>query len=473
MLIISVILIYFISLLVLSRIVSSKTSNDIFFHAERKSPWYLVAFGMIGASISGVTFISVPGMVIMQDMTYMQMCLGFVVGYFVVAFLLLPLYYRLRLTTIYSYLGKRLGQRSYTTGASFFFLSKMSGAVVRFYIACILLHNFALKQYGIPFSMTVPVLVLFMWIYTHRGGIKTLVWTDTMQTAVMFITLILIITAVISHLDMSLPQAVSAICSHPHSRIFVFDDWHTTQNFFKQFLSGIFVVIVMTGLDQDMMQKSLTCPSLRDSQKNLCSYAFAFIPANLLFLSLGILLMMLAAQTGTPLPAKGDDLLPMFAATGLLGQTVVAFFAIGLIASAFSSADSALTALVTSVCIDILRRPEDERTRKAAHIIITAVFVVLTILFSHIGSSSVINAIYIMCSYTYGPLLGLFSFAIFTQRSTNERFTPFICILSPIACYALDTLSQHLWNYHFGYELLMLNGLLTFCGLLATSRRKA
>ncbi len=473
MLIISVILIYFISLLVLSRIVSSKTSNDIFFHAERKSPWYLVAFGMIGASISGVTFISVPGMVIMQDMTYMQMCLGFVVGYFVVAFLLLPLYYRLRLTTIYSYLGKRLGQRSYTTGASFFLLSKMSGAVVRFYIACILLHNFALKQYGIPFSMTVPVLVLFMWIYTHRGGIKTLVWTDTMQTAVMFITLILIITAVISHLDMSLPQAVSAICSHPHSRIFVFDDWHTTQNFFKQFLSGIFVVIVMTGLDQDMMQKSLTCPSLRDSQKNLCSYAFAFIPANLLFLSLGILLMMLAAQTGTPLPAKGDDLLPMFAATGLLGQTVVVFFAIGLIASAFSSADSALTALVTSVCIDILRRPEDERTRKAAHIIITAVFVVLTILFSHIGSSSVINAIYIMCSYTYGPLLGLFSFAIFTRRSTNERFTPFICILSPIACYALDTLSQHLWNYHFGYELLMLNGLLTFCGLLATSRRKA
>lgn len=473
MLIISVILIYFISLLVLSRIVSSKTSNDIFFHAERKSPWYLVAFGMIGASISGVTFISVPGMVIMQDMTYMQMCLGFVVGYFVVAFLLLPLYYRLRLTTIYSYLGKRLGQRSYTTGASFFLLSKMSGAVVRFYIACILLHNFALKQYGIPFSMTVPVLVLFMWIYTHRGGIKTLVWTDTMQTAVMFITLILIITAVTSHLDMSLPQAVSAICSHPHSRIFVFDDWHTTQNFFKQFLSGIFVVIVMTGLDQDMMQKSLTCPSLRDSQKNLCSYAFAFIPANLLFLSLGILLMMLAAQTGTHLPAKGDDLLPMFAATGLLGQTVVAFFAIGLIASAFSSADSALTALVTSVCIDILRRPEDERTRKAAHIIITAVFVVLTILFSHIGSSSVINAIYIMCSYTYGPLLGLFSFAIFTRRSTNERFTPFICILSPIACYALDTLSQHLWNYHFGYELLMLNGLLTFCGLLATSRRKA
>lgn len=473
MLIISVILIYFISLLVLSRIVSSKTSNDIFFHAERKSPWYLVAFGMIGASISGVTFISVPGMVIMQDMTYMQMCLGFVVGYFVVAFLLLPLYYRLRLTTIYSYLGKRLGQRSYTTGASFFLLSKMSGAVVRFYIACILLHNFALKQYGIPFSMTVPALVLFMWIYTHRGGIKTLVWTDTMQTAVMFITLILIITAVISHLDMSLPQAVSAICSHPHSRIFVFDDWHTTQNFFKQFLSGIFVVIVMTGLDQDMMQKSLTCPSLRDSQKNLCSYAFAFIPANLLFLSLGILLMMLAAQTGTPLPAKGDDLLPMFAATGLLGQTVVAFFAIGLIASAFSSADSALTALATSVCIDILRRPEDERTRKAAHIIITAVFVVLTILFSHIGSSSIINAIYIMCSYTYGPLLGLFSFAIFTRRSTNERFTPFICILSPIACYTLDTLSQHLWNYHFGYELLMLNGLLTFCGLLATSRRKA
>lgn len=473
MLIISVILIYFISLLVLSRIVSSKTSNDIFFHAERKSPWYLVAFGMIGASISGVTFISVPGMVISHDMTYMQMCLGFVAGYFVVAFLLLPLYYRLRLTTIYSYLGKRLGQRSYTTGACFFILSKMSGAVVRFYIACILLHNFALEQYGIPFSLTVPLLVLFIWIYTHRGGIKALVWTDTLQTAVMFLTLILIIVAVISRIDMSLPQAISAISSHPHSRIFVFDDWHTTQNFFKQFLSGVFVVIVMTGLDQDMMQKSLTCPSLRDSQKNLCSYAFAFLPANLLFLSLGILLMILAAQTGTPLPAKGDDLLPMFAATGILGQTVVAFFAIGLIASAFSSADSALTALTTSVCIDILRRPKDERTRRTTHCVITALFIIFTILFNHIGSSSVINAIYIMCGYTYGPLLGLFSFAVLTRRRVTDRLVPAICLLSPILCYAIDTLSQHLWNYRFGYELLMLNGLLTFCGLLAVSRQKA
>lgn len=472
MLIISVILIYFISLLVLSRLISSKTSNDIFFHAEHKSPWYLVAFGMIGASISGVSFISVPGMVMSQDMTYLQMCLGFIVGYFIVAFLLLPLYYKLRLTTIYSYLGRRLGQNSYTTGASFFLLSKMSGAVVRFYIACKLLHYYALTQYDIPFSLTVLMLVLFIWIYTHRGGIRTLVWTDTIQTAVMFITLFLIIYAVISRLDVSLPEAVSAIASHQNSRIFVFDDWHSTQNFFKQFLSGIFVVIVMTGFDQDMMQKSLTCPSLRDSQKNICSYAFAFLPANILFLSLGILLMILASQTGTPLPASGDDLLPMFAATGVLGQAVVAFFAIGLIAAAFSSADSAITALTTSVCIDILRRPEDERTRRTAHLFITAAFILCIILFDNIGTSSVINAIYIMCGYTYGPILGLFMFAIFTKRESNERFIPHICILSPIVCFLLDTLTQRLWNYHFGYELLMLNGLLTFCTVYAMSRQK-
>lgn len=427
---------------------------------------------MVGASISGITFVSVPGMVMKTDMTYLQMCMGFILGYFVIAFVLLPVYYRLNLTTIYTYLNQRLGIRSYKTGASFFLVSKMTGAAVRFYVVCIILQKFVLNGVGIPFPVTVVVMVALIWLYTRRSGIKTLVWTDTFQTFCMFAALILIIYNVINALGMSVGEAASAIVSDSHSRVFVFDDWVSKQNFWKQFLSGVFVAVVMTGLDQDMMQKNLTCKSLRDAQKDMCTYGFAFVPANLLFLALGILLMMLAGKTGVALPAQGDDLLPMFAATGRLGDTVVVLFTIGVVAAAFSSADSALTALTTSFCVDIVGRQDDEQLRRRAHIGIAVVFILFILAFRAVNSTSVIDAIYILCSYTYGPLLGLFAFGLLTHRKPNDRWVPYICIASPIVCYILDVTVSAATGYKFGYELLMLNGLLTFAGLYTSGMNK-
>lgn len=283
MAIVITVLAYFCVLLLFSHLTArNMASNETFYRANRRSPWYMVAFGMVGASISGITFVSVPGMVMRTDMTYLQMCIGFILGYFLVAFLLLPIYYRYNLTTIYGYLQQRLGERSYKTGASFFLLSKMTGAAVRFFVVCILLQHFVLDGIGVPFWVTVPVMVLLIWLYTRKGGIKTLVWTDTFQTLCMFAALVLIIFQVMSALDMTPSETITAIAHDSHSRIFVFDDWMSKQNFWKQFLSGVFVVIVMTGLDQDMMQKNLTCKSLREAQKDVCSYGFAFVPANLL-----------------------------------------------------------------------------------------------------------------------------------------------------------------------------------------------
>ena len=303
---IAIILGYFAVLFAISRLTARRATNDTFFRGNRQSPWYMVAFGMVGASISGVTFVSVPGMVTSIDMTYMQTCLGFILGYFAVAFILLPLYYRLNLTTIYSYLGKRLGPRAYKTGASFFLLSKMTGAVVRFYVVCMILQQFVFDEMGIPFVVTVSAMVTLIWLYTRGGGIKTLVWTDTFQTICLFSALLLIIYKVVGELGMTIPEAVSAIAADEHSRMFVMDDWVSKQNFWKQFLSGVFIVIVMTGLDQDMMQKNLTCKTLKEAQKDMCTYGVAFVPANLLFLSLGVLLVMLG-ETGV-----SDTLLPGF-----------------------------------------------------------------------------------------------------------------------------------------------------------------
>ena len=463
MIIIVTILAYFCVLLVFSHLTARRaSSNETFYRANRRSPWYMVAFGMVGASISGITFVSVPGMVMKTDMTYLQMCLGFIVGYFLVGFLLLPIYYRYNLTTIYSYLQQRLGERSYKTGASFFLLSKMTGAAVRFFVVCILLQRFVLDGVGVPFWLTVPVMVMLIWLYTRKGGIKTLVWMDSFQTTCMFAALILIIYQVVAALGMTPAEAIQAIAHDSHSRIFVFDDWVSKQNFWKQFLSGVFVVIVMTGLDQDMMQKNLTCKSLREAQKDVCTYGFAFVPANLLFLSLGVLLMMLAQKQGVPLPEAPDDLLPMFAASGTL---VVVLFTIGIVAASFSSADSALTAITTSLCVDILGKKDDVKLRKRMHLLVAVVFMVFIIAFKAINSTSVIDAIYILCSYTYGPLLGLFAFSLLTRREVNDRWSPWVCVASPIICFAIDTLTSQLTGYKFGYELLMLNGALTFAGL--------
>ena len=472
MLILFTVLAYFFCLLAFSRWTARRATNETFYRGNRRSPWYMVAFGMVGASISGITFVSVPGMVMKMDMTYVQTCLGFIIGYFLVAFLLLPVYYRLNLTTIYSYLQRRLGHYSYKTGAWFFLLSKMTGAAVRFYVVCIILQRFVFEQYGIPFALTVVGMVCLIWLYTRRGGIKTLVWTDSFQTVCMFTALLLIIYKVIGALDLSVGEAFTAIVQNEHSRIFVFDDWMSRQNFWKQFLSGIFIVIVMTGLDQDMMQKNLTCKTLREAQKDMCTYGFAFVPANMLFMALGVLLMLLAQKQNVALPAMGDELLPMFAATGALGQSVVVLFSLGIVAASFSSADSALTAMTTSFCVDIKENADDEKLRKRVHIGMAVIFATLILMVDAVNSTSVIDAIYILCSYTYGPLLGLFAYGLLMNRGVNDCVVPYIAIASPLICFALDKTVASTTGYQFGYELLMLNGLLTFLGLFLSGRKK-
>ena len=466
MAIIITVLAYFAILFGISHLTSRKANNDTFYRANRRAPWYMVAFGMIGASISGITFVSVPGMVLTSQMTYLQMCLGFIVGYLVIAFVLLPLYYRLNLTSIYTYLGQRLGKRSYKTGASFFLLSKMTGAAVRFYVICIILQQFVFTPAGIPFAVNVIVMVALIWLYTRRGGIGTLVFTDSFQTLCLFTALIMIILSVISQLNLSVREAVSAIAGSDMSRIFVFDDWLSPHHFVKQFLSGAFIAIVMTGLDQDMMQKNLTCKTLRDAQKDMCTYGVAFVPANLLFLALGVLLTMVLGSG-----LKGDEMLPTFIQGSADSSLLTLLFTIGIVAASFSSADSALTSLTTCFCVDIRQQPDNEALRKRVHIAMCLFFVLFILLFRQINSTSLIDAIYILASYTYGPLLGLFVFGLFTKKQPNDTFVPYICIVSPLLCYLLDLIAQHLWGYRFGYELLMLNGLLTFAGLWVSSLR--
>ena len=467
MAIIITVLAYFAILFGISHLTSRKANNDTFYRANRRAPWYMVAFGMVGASISGITFVSVPGMVLTSQMTYLQMCLGFIVGYLVIAFVLLPLYYRLNLTSIYTYLGQRLGMRSYKTGASFFLLSKMTGAAVRFYVICIILQQFVFTPAGIPFAVNVIVMVALIWLYTRRGGIGTLVFTDSFQTLCLFTALIMIILSVISQLNLSVREAVSVIASSDMSRIFVFDDWLSPHHFVKQFLSGAFIAIVMTGLDQDMMQKNLTCKTLRDAQKDMCTYGVAFVPANLLFLALGVLLTMVLGSG-----LKGDEMLPTFIQGSADSSLLTLLFTIGIVAASFSSADSALTSLTTCFCVDIRQQPDNEALRKRVHIAMCLFFVLFILLFRQINSTSLIDAIYILASYTYGPLLGLFVFGLFTKKQPNDTFVPYICIISPLLCYLLDLIAQHLWGYRFGYELLMLNGLLTFAGLWVSSLRR-
>ncbi len=465
MIIIITIVAYLAALMMFSRITARHSDNDTFYRGNRRSPWYMVAFGMVGASISGITFVSVPGMVMATQMTYLQTCLGFILGYVAVAFILLPVYYRMNLTTIYTYLDRRLGKGAYRTGAWFFLLSKMTGAAVRFYVVCIILHRFVFAAVGVPFAVTVVGMVAVIWLYTRRGGIKTLVWTDTFQTACMFTVLLLIIYNVMGELGFGIGDAFAAISADEHSRMFVFDDWVSKQNFWKQFLSGIFIVVVMTGLDQDMMQKNLTCKTLREAQKDMCTYGLAFVPANLLFMALGVMLMMLAQKEGLPLPGKGDELLPMFAASGRLGNSVVVLFTIGIVAASFSSADSALTAMTTSYCVDIRGSHDDERLRRRAHLALAAIFAVIILAVDAVGSSSVIDAIYVLCSYTYGPLLGLFTFGLLTRHTVNNRIVPYVAVASPLLCFAIDKAVGAATGYHFGYELLMLNGAMTFAGL--------
>lgn len=471
MMILVIIICYFAGLLLIAHITGHKGgSNAAFFKGENKSPWYIVSFGMIGATISGVTFVSVPGMVRGMDMTYMQTVFGFFFGYMIVAHILLPLYYRLNLTSIYGYLGTRIGVNAYRTGSFFFLLSRMLGTAAKLYLVCLILHTHVFQDMHVPFWVIAVGSVALVWIYTHKSGIKTIVWTDTLQTFCLIAALLFIIYFTIQKLDVGFDGIVQTIRHSEHSRIFVFDDWMSRQNFFKQFFSGIFIVIVMTGLDQDMMQKNLSCKSLKDAQKNMYTYGFAFTPVNFLFLALGVLLLTLAAQQNIQLPTLNDDILPMFCTSGILGGSILIFFTIGIIAAAFSSADSALTALTTSFCVDILGVQREEakrakRTRLKVHVMISVLFVLIILAFKAVNNRSVIDAIYMIASYTYGPLLGLFVFGLFTKRKPRDKYVPYICIASPLICLATDFLVKQYVGYTFGYEMLMVNGGITFAGL--------
>ncbi len=468
----SVFIAYFLLLLMISRLTAGKvSSNDTFYRAERRSPWWAVAFGMLGASLSGVTFVSVPGMVRTTEMTYLQMCLGFILGYALVAFVLLPVYYRLGVTSIYTYLQHRFGRTGYHTGASFFLLSKFVGAAVRLFLVCSILQQLVFDPLGVPFGLSALILLSLIWLYTRRGGIATIVWTDCLQTIVLLVALLLIIRAFLHAEGWTLQQAVCQIADSPMSRVFVWDDWSSRQAFWKQFLSGAFIVVVMTGLDQDMMQKNLTCRTLRDSQKNMLVNGILYFPVNLLFLALGVWMYLYASHHGIVLPAKGDEVLPSLVVGGYLGQSVLWIFALGISAAAFSSADSAMTALTTCVCIDLMERPDDKRLRQCVHLAVVVAVFLFILVFRVVNSTSVIDAVYTIASYTYGPLLGLFAVGLFAKRcQPRAAWIPVVCVVSPIACYLLSRLAQDCWGYHFGYEILLLNGVLTAFGLWLSSR---
>ena len=476
-LIISIIVAYFLLLLVISWLSGRGAGNESFFLGDRKSPWFIVAFGMIGASLSGVTFISVPGWVADSQFSYMQMVLGYLVGYAVIANVLMPLYYRLQLTSIYTYLEERFGRSSYKTGASFFLLSRIVGASFRLFLVANVLQLTVFDAWNIPFYVTVIVTIALIWLYTYRGGIKTIIWTDTLQTFSMITAVVVSIILITRSMDLSLGEMIGRVTSGENSGIWVFGDWHAENHFFKHFLSGAFITIVMTGLDQDMMQKNLSCRNIREAKKNMYLMSISLVPVNLVFLFLGAVLIQFVQFRGIPLPEATDDLFPMIATGGYLPQVVGVFFIIGLVAAAYSSADSALTDLTTSFTVDILegQRWEERkltRNRRRVHLGISIVLGLMIMLFRAINDENVISAIFRVAGYTYGPLLGLYAFGLFTRRAVRDRWVPLLAILSPILSFLLSHFSEALFNgYKFGFELLIVNGGIMFAALLLTSRK--
>lgn len=471
-LVISIIVSYFLVLVVISYFTGKNANNEAFFLGNRKSPWYIVAFGMISASLSGVTFISVPGWVVDSNFSYMQMVLGYLLGYAIIANVLMPMYYRLNLTSIYTYLGQRFGNYSYKTGASFFLLSRIIGASFRLFLVANVLQITVFNALNIPFWITVVITILLIWLYTFKGGIKTIIWTDTLQTLFMLLAVGVTIVLVSKQLNLNFSGIVDTVLESKHSKLFYFDDFRGPNFFLKQFFAGAFIAVVMTGLDQDMMQKNLSCRNIKEAKKNMYWMSISLIPVNLLFMSLGVLLVVFANQNGIAIPERTDDLFPLIATKGYLNPVVSVFFIIGLVAAAYSSADSALTALTTSFTVDILNtknksEKELKQIRKKVHVGVSAVLVFVILLFNAINNESVISAIFKVAGYTYGPLLGLYAFGMFTRIKTNDKYVPIIAITSPIICYVLNSFSiQLLDGYQFGFELLILNGLITFIGLL-------
>ncbi|MFP4365928.1 MAG: sodium:solute symporter [Bacteroidales bacterium] len=469
--VISVVFAYFVLLIIISWLTGKDRGSAAFFLGNRKSPWYVVAFGMIGATLSGVTFISIPGWVGESSFSYMQMVLGFLVGYYIIANVLMPLYYRLNLTSIYSYLNVRFGKASYKTGALFFILSRLTGASFRVYLMASVLQITVFDAWAIPFYGTVAITIILIWLYTFRGGIKTIVWTDMLQTLFMLVAAAATVWAVAGELRLDIGGLVREIYDSEYSRIFYFDDWKDSRHFLKQFISGIFIAIVMTGLDQDMMQKNLSCRNIDEAKKNMYWFSLTLVPVKLLLLSLGVILLLFAGQEGIPLPERADDIFPVIATQGYLPNFIMIFFVVGLVAATYSSADSTLTALTTSFTVDILdagsmKEPALVKTRTIVHAGMAVVLGMVIVFFRILNDQSVISALFTVAGYTYGPLLGLYTFGIFTGYRLIDRYVPFIAIASPLLTYLIDSNSEALFNgYVFGYEILIVNGLLTLSGL--------
>ena len=468
---------YFITLMLVSYFTGKGGSNDDFFKASKQSPWYLVAFGMIGASLSGVTFISVPGWVEASQFSYFQVVLGYTLGYAVIGLVLLPLYYRLNLTSIYAYLGGRFGINSYKTGASFFLLSRVVGASFRLYLVANVLQLLVFDSMNVPFWVTVTITILLIWLYTFKSGIKTIVWTDTLQTLFMLTALGVAIYFLSSDLGLSPAGLFNFIAESDMSQIFFFEDWKSKDFFFKQFISGAFIAIVMTGLDQDMMQKNLTCRTLKDAQKNMFWFTMVLTVVNLVFLALGVLLTVYARNNG--IEASKDDLFPFIATQSGLGFGIAICFILGLIAAAYSSADSALTALTTSFSIDILdienkyTEAKQIAIRKKIHIAASLAIILVIIGFKYIiADESVIAKLFVFAGYTYGPLLGLYAFGLFTNWNVRDKIVPAICVAAPILAYVISGLTLTYLNFEFGFFILILNGLLTFLGLVSIRTQK-
>lgn len=486
LLILSILFVYFLLLLGISYLTGRKANNQTFFAANKSAPWYLVAFGMVGTSLSGVTFISVPGTVQSAGFTYFQVVLGYFLGYFAVAYILLPLYYKMQLTSIYTYLMERLGVVSYKTGALFFIISRTMGATLRLYVVVNVLQEYVIEPMkwewngeliGIPFAATAIVIMLMILMYTYKGGVKTIVWTDTLQTFFMLLALIVCVVYILGDLNVSVGDALASMSDQGFTQIFSGDP-NDKKFFLKQIIGGAFITITMTGLDQEMMQKNISVKTLGDSQKNMVSFSFILVFVNFIFLLLGGLLYLYAARHAGGL--SGDALFPTIA-LNYLPPAIGIIFIIGLISALFPSADGAITALTASFCIDILdmqrntKRTEEQNIalRKKVHLAFAAVFLLCVFYFKILDNRSIIDVLLDIAGYTYGPLLGLFAFGIFTRRSVRDRLTPVICIAAPVVTYLVGKIpAETMGGYTFGLELLILNGALTFAGLWMFSEKK-
>ena len=454
------------------------SGNDAFFRGNRKSPWFVVAYGMLGASLSGFTFMSVPGGVYYGDFTYMPLVFGYVVGYFVIAFVLLPLYYKLNLTSIYSYLNQRFGATSEKTGSIFFILSRLMGSALRMYLVVFVLYELVFRSWGIPFWIPAVVFIALILLYTFRGGLKTVVWTDTLQTTFLLLAAIATVVVILKNLNISVPELLSASADEGYTRIFE-TDFHHPKYYWKQIVSGAFITIAMTGLDQDMMQKNLTCKTLRDAQKNVITSSFLFVVVNLIFLTLGAALIYYGTHTpGFEFPVDaegrvlGDKIYPLIAQS--MGGFTLVCFVLGMVAAGYSSADGTLTALTATFCYDFLHfdkrtdlsEQQQVRYRKWVHVAFALLYLLVIIAFRPFHNDSLINILFDIAGYTYGPLLGLYAFGLFTHWQVRDRWVPLVAILSPVLCYLLKLYSKQLFGgYQLGFELLLLNGVITFVGL--------